>query len=81
LYAPALLPAPPPRGIDSGLRAEDERLCALVVGGVNARGEKKLLAIEDGVRESNERGEELTPAARIRVARQGHRRSEVSRRD
>ena len=35
-------------GIYSGLRAEDAKLCALVVIGVNARGEKRFLAIEDG---------------------------------
>lgn len=39
-------------GIYSGLRAEDARLCALVVIGVNERGEKHFLAIEDGERES-----------------------------
>ena len=39
-------------GIYSGLRAEDERLCVLVVIGVNERGQKRFLAIEDGVRES-----------------------------
>lgn len=39
-------------GIYSGLRAEHHRLCALVVIGVNARGEKHFLAIEDGIRES-----------------------------
>jgi putative transposase len=41
-------------GIYSGLRAEDTRLCLLVVIGVNERGEKRFLAIEDGVRESSE---------------------------
>lgn len=46
-------------GIYSGLRAEDERLCALVVVGVNERGEKKLLAIEDGVRESKQSWREV----------------------
>jgi transposase-like protein len=40
--------------IYSGLRAEDEKLCLLVVIGVNERGQKRLLAIEDGVRESAE---------------------------
>ena len=35
-------------GIYSGLRGSDDRLCVLVVIGVNARGEKKFLAIEDG---------------------------------
>jgi len=39
-------------GIYSGLRGEHERLCALVVMGVNERGQKRFLAIEDGVRES-----------------------------
>ena len=39
-------------GIYSGLRAEQTKLCALVVIGVNERGEKRFLAIEDGVRES-----------------------------
>lgn len=46
-------------GIYSGLRAEDERLCALVVIGVNERGEKKFLAIEDGVRESKQSWREV----------------------
>jgi len=46
-------------GIYSGLRAEDERLCALVVVGVNERGQKKLLAIEDGVRESKQSWREV----------------------
>ena len=39
-------------GIHSGLRSEDTKLCALVIIGVNERGEKHFLAIEDGVRES-----------------------------
>jgi transposase-like protein len=39
-------------GIYSGLRADDERLCALVVIGVNERGQKRFMAIEDGMRES-----------------------------
>ena len=39
-------------GIYSGLRADDQRLCVLVVIGVNERGQKRFLAIEDGVRES-----------------------------
>ena len=41
-------------GIYSGLRADDQRVCLLVVIGVNERGQKRLLAIEDGVRESTE---------------------------
>jgi transposase-like protein len=39
-------------GIYSGLRGEHERLCVLVVMGVNERGQKRFLAVEDGVRES-----------------------------
>ena len=39
-------------GIYSGLRGEADRLCVLVVIGVNERGHKRFLAIEDGVRES-----------------------------
>ncbi len=46
-------------GIDSGLRAETQRLCALVVIGVNRQGEKHLLAIEDGVRESTQSWREV----------------------
>ena len=46
-------------GIYSGLRAEDERLCALVLIGVNERGQKRFLAIEDGVRESKQSWLEL----------------------
>jgi hypothetical protein len=38
-------------GIHSGLRGEDDKLCALVIVGVTARGKKRFLAIEDGVRE------------------------------
>lgn len=41
-------------GIYSGLRAEEHRLCALVVIGMNAHGEKHLLAKEDGIRESTQ---------------------------
>lgn len=39
-------------GIYSTLRGEDDRLCLLVLIGVNVRGEKKLLALSDGYRES-----------------------------
>lgn len=47
-------------GIYSGLRAEKhQRLCALVVIGVNAQGEKQFLAIEDGVRESTQSWREV----------------------
>ncbi|TAL09081.1 MAG: IS256 family transposase [Nitrospirae bacterium] len=39
-------------GIYSALRGEDGRLCLLVLIGVNERGEKRLLALSDGYRES-----------------------------
>lgn len=39
-------------GIYSTLRGEDDRLCLLVLIGVNAQGEKRLLALSDGYRES-----------------------------
>ena len=46
-------------GVYSGLRAEHTKLCALVVIGVNERGEKRFLSIEDGVRESTQSGREV----------------------
>jgi len=46
-------------GVYSGLRAEQARLCALVVIGVNERGEKHFLAIDDGVRESTQSWREV----------------------
>jgi transposase-like protein len=46
-------------GIYSGLRAEDAKLCALVITGVNERGEKRFLAIRDGVRESTQSWREV----------------------
>jgi putative transposase len=46
-------------GVYSGLRTEDAKLCALVIIGVNARGEKRCLTIEDGVRESTQRWREV----------------------
>ena len=46
-------------GIYSGLRAEGGRLCVLVIIGVNERGEKHFLAIEEGVRESKQSWREV----------------------
>jgi transposase-like protein len=46
-------------GIYSGLRGEQIKLCALVIIGVNERGEKHFLAIEDGVRESTQSWREV----------------------
>lgn len=43
----------------NGLRGSDDRLCVLVVIGVNARGEKHFLAVEDGVRESTQSWREV----------------------
>ncbi len=46
-------------GIYSGLRGDDDKLCVLVVIGVNAQGKKHFLAIEDGVRESTQSWREV----------------------
>jgi transposase-like protein len=46
-------------GIYSGLRAEQGKLCALAIIGVNERGEKQFLAIEDGIRESTQSWREV----------------------
>jgi putative transposase len=46
-------------GVYSGLRAEPQRLCLLVVIGLNELGEKHFLAIEDGVRESTQSWREV----------------------
>jgi len=53
-------------GIYSGLRADDAKLCALVVIGVNERGEKRFLAIEDGVRESTQSWREVLLGLKVR---------------
>lgn len=46
-------------GIHFGIRADNAPLCALVVIGVNERGQKKLLAIEEGYRESTQSWREV----------------------
>ncbi|MEX2601234.1 MAG: transposase, partial [Balneolaceae bacterium] len=46
-------------GVYSGLRAEHAKLCALVIIGVNERGEKHFLAIEGGIRESTQSWREV----------------------
>ena len=46
-------------GIYSGLRSEEDKLCALVIIGVNERGQKQFLAIEDGIRESTQSWREI----------------------
>jgi putative transposase len=46
-------------GIHSGVRAEDAKLCALTVIGVDEKGHKHLLAIEEGHRESTQSWREV----------------------
>lgn len=46
-------------GIYCGLRSETSKLCVLVIIGVNDRGEKHFLAIEDGIRESTQSWREV----------------------
>ena len=41
-------------GVHIGLWGENDKFCALVVVGVTARGQKRILAIENGVRESTQ---------------------------
>lgn len=53
-------------GIYSGLRGEDHKLCALVVIGVNTRGQKHFLAIEDGIRESKQSWKEVLTSLQTR---------------
>ncbi|MHB1391260.1 MAG: IS256 family transposase [Thermoleophilia bacterium] len=53
-------------GIYSGLRADSQKLCLLVVIGVNDRGEKHFLAIEDGVRESTQSWREVLLGLKFR---------------
>jgi len=36
-------------GIYSGFRSEKDKFCVLLIIGVNERGQKRFLAIEDGV--------------------------------
>ena len=46
-------------GIYSGLRSEKDKLCALVIIGVNERGQKQFLTIEEGIRESTQSWREV----------------------
>ncbi len=52
--------------IYSGLRTDGQRLCLLVIVGVNEWGEKHFLAIEDGVRESTQSWCEVLLALKAR---------------
>jgi putative transposase len=53
-------------GVHSGLRGEDDKLCALVIVGVTACDKKRLLAIEDGVREFTQSWYEILLSLKIR---------------
>ena len=53
-------------GIYSNIRGDNPRLCVLVVIGVNERGEKRFLAIEDGIRESKQSWHEVLMGLRER---------------
>ncbi|MFT6121229.1 MAG: transposase-like protein [Yoonia sp.] len=46
-------------GVHSGLRGESDKFWALVIIGVAARGKKRFLAMEDGVRESTQSWREV----------------------
>ena len=46
-------------GVHSGLRGENDKLCAIVIVGVTARGQKRLPVIEDGVRGSPQNWREV----------------------
>ncbi len=53
-------------GIYSNIRGDNPRLCVLVIIGVNERGEKRFLAIEDGIRESKQSWREVLMGLRER---------------
>lgn len=61
-------------GIYSNIRSQDHRLCALVVIGVNERGEKRFLAIESGIRESKQSWREVL----LNLKRRGLREPKVA---
>lgn len=46
-------------GVYCNVRLEDERSCILVIIGANSRGEKEVLAVSDGFRESSQSWREL----------------------
>ena len=53
-------------GIYSGLRSEGVKLCSLVVIGVSDQGEKKILTMEDGGRESTQSWREVLLDLKVR---------------
>ena len=62
-------------GIYSGLRGTGDRLCALVVIGVHAHGEKHFLAIEDGAPKVPKAGAKSCRASRTVALRRQNRPS------
>ena len=54
-------------GVHNGLRGENDKLCALVIVGVTARGQKRLPAIKDGVRESTQNWRESCSTSKART--------------
>ena len=58
-------------GIYSGLRAERQRMCLLVIIGLDEQGKKHFVAIEDGVRESTQSWREVLLALKARVLQEG----------
>ena len=58
-------------GIYSGLRAERERLCLLVIIGLDEQGKKHFVAIEDGVRESTQSWREVLLGLKARGLEEG----------
>jgi len=58
-------------GIYSGLRAERQRLCLLVIIGLDAQGKKHFVALEDGVRESTQSWREVLLDLKERGVQEG----------
>jgi len=58
-------------GIYSGLRAERQRLCLLVIIGLDEQGKKHFVAIEDGVRESTQSWREVLLDLKARGLKEG----------
>ena len=58
-------------GIYSGVRAERERLCLLVIIGLDEQGQKHFVAIEDGVRESTQSWREVLLDLKARGLEEG----------
>jgi len=59
-------------GVHFNIRLEDDRLCTLVMIGARPNGEKELLAVEDGYRESAESGKHCCATSSGAVDRVNH---------